>query len=183
MALEAYAIYCGMVETPRDLHLCGSGPMEPELRRIVAAHGLETRVKFRGFVQTEEVCRTLANTLSLLLPSTEEQFGNVVIEAQAMGLPVILSDQCGARDQLVRAGVNGFIIEPDNPNGMAFFMKMLSQDEALWRDMSLKTAKYAKLGDVVHFRGCCYQPHREIYTVGKACARKSLESTNQDQLP
>ena len=100
---------------------------------------------------TDGVARILATTLALILPSVEEQFGNVVIEAQAMGLPVILSDVCGARDHLIRTGVNGFVIEPDNPLGLSFFMTMLSEDEELWRRMATAAAEGADKGDVRQF--------------------------------
>lgn len=151
MALHAYALYRAMVASPRPLHLCGSGPLEPDLRDKVVELGLGDSVVFHGFLQTEGVCRVLANTLALLLPSLEEQFGNVVIEAQAMGLPVILSNNCGACDMLVRSGVNGFVIEPDNPDGMAFFMSLLCADEGLWRKMCLATKRFVAQGDVRRF--------------------------------
>lgn len=68
-----------------------------------------------------------------------------------MGLPVVLSDVCGARDNLVRSGKNGFIVEPDNPEGMAFFMKLLGTDEALWTRFSQEASRSAELGDVRQF--------------------------------
>ena len=135
-ALDAYAMYAQEAETPRPLHICGSGPLEPELKAQAAALGVEQLLSFRGYLQTAEVCATLGDTLALILPSVEEQFGNVIIEAQAMGLPVIVSDNVGARDNLVRSGVNGFVVEPSNAAGFAFFMKLLSTDEKLWRRMS-----------------------------------------------
>jgi L-malate glycosyltransferase len=151
MAIDAYALYCAAAAMPRPLHLCGSGTQEQALREKVRALGLEDKVVFRGFLQSDGVAAVLGDTLALLLPSIEEQFGNVVIEAQAMGLPVILSDNCGARDNLVRTGVNGFVIEPDNPQGLAFFMRLLSDDEALWTRMSLSAGGYADKGDVARF--------------------------------
>ena len=151
MALDAYKLYREMSADPRPLHLCGSGTLEKELRDKVKAHGLGESVIFRGFLQTDGIARTLGTTLALILPSIEEQFGNVVIEAQAVGLPVILSEVCGARDNLVRNGVNGFVVEPDNPAGLAFFMNMLSSDENLWRKQSAKAGEYAELGDVSQF--------------------------------
>ncbi len=93
----------------------------------------------------------LGKTLALLLVSAQEQFGNVVIEAQALGAPVIVSDNCGARDMLVRNGVNGFVVEPDNPAGLAYFMGLLDRDEALWRRMALASEPFAALGDAAHF--------------------------------
>ncbi|MCE7030847.1 glycosyltransferase family 4 protein [Jiella avicenniae] len=151
MALEGYALYRREAENPRPLHLCGSGPLEEALREQVQSLGLTDHVVFRGFLQTDGIAQVLGDTLTLLLPSVEEQFGNVVIEAQAMGLPVILSDNCGARDNLVRSGVNGFVIEPDSPQGLAFFMRLLDRDESLWRRMSLAASASAERGDAARF--------------------------------
>jgi hypothetical protein len=64
---------------------------------------------------------------------------------------VILSDRCGARDRLVRTGVNGFVIESDNPSGMAYFMNLLGEDEALWRRMALAAQESAAWGDTARF--------------------------------
>jgi len=68
-----------------------------------------------------------------------------------MGVPVILSDNCGARDLLVRTGVNGFVVEPDNPKGMSLFMQMLAESEELWREMSAAAASYSSRGDASRF--------------------------------
>lgn len=151
MALEAYGLYRRTASNPRPLHLCGSGPLEKELREKAEALQIADHVVFHGFLQTDGIAKMLARTLALLLPSTEEQFGNVVIEAQAMGLPVLLSDVCGARDNLVRNAVNGFVFEPDNPVGLAFFMKVLSEDRRFWSAQALEARGFAKLGDVEQF--------------------------------
>lgn len=151
MAIDAYSHYINLDPMPRELHICGSGPLEDELRAKVKDLNLESNIFFHGFVQTEQVAKFLGTTLSLILPSIEEQFGNVVIEAQAMGLPVLLSDVCGARDRLVRTGVNGFVFETDNPEGLAWFMSLLSKDHALWHRMSLSSLEYAEKGDVAAF--------------------------------
>ena len=149
--LSAYALYREIVHNPRPLHLCGSGPEEASLRREAAGLGLSDYVIFRGWLQDYQVSHTLGHTLALLLPSIEEQFGNVVIEAQALGLPVILSDNCGARDLLVRSAVNGFVVEPDNPRGLAYFMSLLCEDETLWRRMCDEASTAAPKGDVQRF--------------------------------
>ena len=151
MALEAFSIFARSAQSNRRLDLCGSGELEMQLREKVQSLGLTDRVIFHGFVQSDGVARVLAKSLALLLPSVEEQFGNVVIEAQAMGLPVILSDNCGARDLLVRSGVNGFVIEPDNPEGMAYFMGLMDRDRSLWERMCRAAAAAAPKGDVARF--------------------------------
>ena len=130
----------------------------------MAAAGLSERVVFHGFEQIEVVAQRMARALALLAPSTEEQFGLVVAEAQAVGLPVIVSTACGARDELVRAGVNGFIVEPRNAAGMAFFMQQLSRDEALWRRFRSATEPFAEAAGVTRF----------VSSVGRLTAREQV---------
>jgi glycosyltransferase involved in cell wall biosynthesis len=152
LALDAYKLYVSQHDAnPRKLVICGSGPLEAELRGQVKALSLESLVTFRGSVPSEEVSRILASTLALILPSTEEQFGQVIPEALAMGAPVLVSEACGARDQLVRNGINGFVFEPDNCEGLAWFMSKLSQDEGLWQRMSGATEQFVSLSDVERF--------------------------------
>jgi glycosyltransferase involved in cell wall biosynthesis len=79
------------------LRFIGSGPDEPELRRLVAQHGMADRVEFRAAVPTDAVPATLAEVDALAVPSLTqanwmEQFGRVLIEAMACGTPVVGSD-------------------------------------------------------------------------------------------
>lgn len=151
LALEAYREYRSAARIHRKLYICGSGELESNLRELARKLDIADDVVFTGFIQAAEIAQRLATTVALLLPSIEEQFGNVVIEAQALHLPVILSENCGARDLLIRSGVNGFVIEPDNVAGLAFFMQLLSDDEDLWRRMCLAAATSVRHGDVKGF--------------------------------
>lgn len=152
MLLRAYALYRATAwPAPRALHLLGDGPEEANLRGLVAALGLEDAVTFHGFVQSPQVSLQMRAGLALFLPSLEEQFGNVVPEAQALGLPVIVSDNTGARDHLIRSGRNGFVIEPDNAEGLAWMMGQLASDEALWQRLRAGAFATAPRGDVARF--------------------------------
>lgn len=151
IALKAYAIYKSNNKIIRPLYICGSGPLEEALKDKVKELNIEDNVFFTGFVQTEQISQYLGTSIVLILPSVEEQFGNVVIEAQALGLPVLLSDVCGARDNLVRTGINGFIFEPDNPHGLALFMTLINDDKELWKNMCKAAKKSALKGDVIQF--------------------------------
>ena len=172
LALEAYRIYQKAAEVPRKLYICGSGELENELKELVRSFDLEKHVLFTGFIQTKLVAKRLSSTLALILPSTEEQFGNVVVEAQALHVPVILSENCGARDLLVRSGVNGFVFEPDNAIGLAFFMQLLSDNEALWRRMCRAAVHTAWRGDV---RGFVSSVSRQLGKRSSRLARRSEE--------
>jgi glycosyltransferase involved in cell wall biosynthesis len=150
-ALAAYAEYRRLtVSKPHELHICGSGELEDELRAVVKRLGVEG-VVFRGFVQSPEVAHALASTLALILPSVEDQWGLVINEALAMGVPILCSLNVGARDLLVRVGVNGFLFEPDNPAGLAYFMCRLTDDENEWRRLAEGSIQLAPLADTRNF--------------------------------
>ena len=156
LALEAYALYKAAGGT-RRLHLCGNGPLEADLRAQAERLGITEDVVFHGFIQSEEISARLARSLALILPSIEEQFGNVVIEAQAFGLPVMLSHACGAADMMVRSWQNGFIFETDNAVGLARFMGLIDRDEALWRELSEGALASAPRCDVDAFAAAVSQ--------------------------
>lgn len=151
MLLSAYALYRSAVPAPRQLDIYGSGPLLADLQGQARQLGVSDLVQFKGFVQTDGIAAALARSLALLLPSSEEQFGNVIIEAQAVGLPAVISDVAGARDHLVRSGVNGFVVEPDNPEGLAYFMQVLSEQPEVWSRLSKAASTSAVCGDVARF--------------------------------
>ena len=151
MALDAYGRYARAAwGKARPLHICGSGPLEPELRQKAIELGL-LKVTFHGFVQAPEVARILASTLALILPSTEEQWGLVINEALALGLPILCSSNVGARDLLVRTAVNGFVFEPDNVEGLARLMQRMAEDEGCWRRLAVASQRLSALADTHNF--------------------------------
>ncbi|RYG88867.1 MAG: glycosyltransferase [Alphaproteobacteria bacterium] len=150
LAIRAFAL-ARAAGLSRNLVVCGSGPLLESLQTLCQDLGVAAAVEFRGFVQTAGVSAALSSTLALVLPSTEEQFGVVIAEAVALGVPVLASENCGARDTLVRSGVNGFVFEPDNADGLARMMLMLDRDEALWRELSLNSARFAAAADTPIF--------------------------------
>jgi glycosyltransferase involved in cell wall biosynthesis len=150
-ALAAYARYREIAgANPRELHICGSGPLEAELKDLVARQRI-AGVRFLGFIQEDGIARTLASSLALLLPSVEEPFGLVVNEALAVGVPAIVSTNCGARDLLVRNGVNGFVVEPDNLEGLAQVMARLDREPEEWARLAQNTRRFWGVADTTAF--------------------------------
>ena len=128
MVMEAFAAFCAQNGNAIDLVIVGEGPEEQALRGLADRLGISDRVKFMGVVRNEEIASLIARSIALLLMSSSEQWGLVVNEAIACGVPVIVSDAVGARDALVRNFVNGFVVEGDNPEGL---VRALS---AVWRE-------------------------------------------------
>ena len=145
--IEAFGRYCrANPHSRRQLVLAGGGALEAELRRSAERVGAADRVRFHGFVGEAEVAMLLSQALGLFLISTEEQWGLVVNEALAFGVPVVVSPAVGARDNLVRTEVNGFLVEPDNPVGLAAIMARLN-DRPTWERLSAGTEHFAALAD------------------------------------
>jgi 1,2-diacylglycerol 3-alpha-glucosyltransferase len=132
--LEAYARYRQAAGRGAwSLVLVGSGPQELVLR----AQAEELRdVVFVGFQQGDAVPAYYGLASCLVLPSVSETWGLVVNEAMAAGLPVLVSQRCGCVPELVRPGVNGYVCDPLDTDGMARFLGVMSSETADARRMS-----------------------------------------------
>jgi glycosyltransferase involved in cell wall biosynthesis len=151
LLLSAYERYAASTKMPRRLVLCGYGPLESQIQAIIGNSELLIKnVEIKGYVDSDGVKDVLRTSLALMLPSMGEQFGIVVTESLACGVPVILSENCGATD-LIKSGVNGFKHEPDNSEGLAFYMQLLASDEDLWKQMSAAAPPSATVADVHQF--------------------------------
>ena len=139
--LAAYASYVdGAGAEAWDLVLSGSGPLEASLRAQVAALGLSARVTFAGFLQYADLPAAYARAGALVLPSWSDQWGLVVNEAMAAGLPVIVSHGCGCTPELVRAGENGLTFDPGAPAALTACLRQLAQlDATQWRAMGRRS--------------------------------------------
>ncbi|MES2467244.1 MAG: glycosyltransferase family 4 protein [Verrucomicrobiota bacterium] len=83
-------------------------------------------VFFPGFRQIDELPRFYAHAGGFVHASTTEQWGLVVNEAMAAGLPVIVSDRVGCARDLVKHGVNGFTFDPLDVNALAAHLRTVA---------------------------------------------------------
>jgi glycosyltransferase involved in cell wall biosynthesis/predicted metal-dependent phosphoesterase TrpH len=90
------------------LVLAGGGPEQERLRERVGAHAT-----FLGWLQGTELARAYASADVFLFPSATDTFGQVILEAQASGLPV-LAVGMGGPLALVQDGVTGLLREQDS---------------------------------------------------------------------
>ena len=99
-----------------------------ELERLVREFGLSDRVLFTG--HRRDMPGVLEAIDVLVHPATREPFGRVVVEAMAVGRPVVAADACGPAE-IVRNGEDGFLTPPDDAGAMAQAVLSLAQDRAL----------------------------------------------------
>ncbi len=109
------------------LLICGTGPLEKNLKRKVQSLKLEDRVVFGGFVTHDDLPKYLAASDIFIRPSRSEGMGNSFIEAMAAGLPVIATPVGGIPDFL-KDGETGLFCEVDNPKSVAQKVEKLIKD-------------------------------------------------------
>ena len=97
-----------------NLVLLGDGPFKPGLQKLIAELGLGNCVYLPGFKQYADLPAYYALAGAFVHASTTEQWGLVVNEAMASGLPVLVSNRSGCAADLVLPGVNGFQFDPGN---------------------------------------------------------------------
>jgi 1,2-diacylglycerol 3-alpha-glucosyltransferase len=107
----------GEDKTPWDLVLLGDGPLKTDLFRLISDLRLRDHVHLPGFRPYDELPVYYACANAFVHASAVEQWGLVVNEAIASGLPVIVSDRCGCAPELVNG--NGFTFDPTNENELA----------------------------------------------------------------
>jgi glycosyltransferase involved in cell wall biosynthesis len=75
---------------------------KPEIEALSASHGVSDRVTFTGPVYGDDKAALLQNATVLILPSYSENFGNVVLEAMAVGCPVVVTPEVGVADIILK---------------------------------------------------------------------------------
>ena len=132
--IRAYAAYRQKSEAsgnpPWDVVLLGDGPLREALNSQLSTLNLHRHVRLPGFKQYDELPVYYALAKAFVHASTTEQWGLVVNEAIASGLPVIVSSRCGCVPELVQG--NGFTFEPTDEHELGsrlLQMASLSDDE------------------------------------------------------
>jgi len=107
---------------PAKLFMVGQGPYAEALAPTMP------NAIFTGHLTGEMLATAYASADIFVFPSTTDTFGNVIIEAQASGLPVIVSDLGGPKE-LVENSVNGFITKAHDADDLARAVTILAADE------------------------------------------------------
>ena len=128
--LQAYAQYRGAHgPKPWKLVLLGDGELRPQLTDLRRALTLDGDVLMPGFKQYDELPAYYGLARAFIHASTTEQWGLVVNEAMASGLPVLVSNRCGCAPDLVREERNGFTFDPYDVDALAGHMLKMAGGE------------------------------------------------------
>jgi hypothetical protein len=127
-----------------------------QVREQVRAAGLEAVVRFRGF--RPDVSDFLDDADVCLVPSRQEPFGNVAVEAMLAGRPVVASRVQGLTE-IIRHMENGLLVTPDDPSALASALKLLVDDEELAQRLATSARYEAQERFSVHRYNTSLQSH------------------------
>lgn len=120
-----------------ELVIVGDGPYREEMTLALS----DTSALFTGYLEGEDLAAVYASSDVFVFPSTTDTFGNVVLEAQASGLPVIVTDQGGPQENVL-PDETGFVVAADDAETLAGTMAMLARDAGLRNRMGAAARTY-----------------------------------------
>jgi len=121
----------------------GDGPMRSELEAI-CPDGV-----FLGALSQDRVAVAMASSDVVLCPSASDTHGDVVLQAQAAGVPVVVSDVGGPQQQML-PGVTGFVCRAGDPTAFVTALVTLIRRPDGRRAMGLEASRYAHTRDWPH---------------------------------
>lgn len=126
LAIEAIA----SERMPQDirLHIIGVGPCETELRTLAEARGITNRVHILGF--RRNVFDYLAHCNVLLMPSQHEGLPYTLLEAMALGIPIVAA-RVGGLAEVIQDGSTGLLVPPQDSAALTRAILRLYEDPAL----------------------------------------------------
>jgi len=122
--------------------MVGDGPAKGYLESL--AEG--ANIRFTGYLTGRDLVDAYGRAGLGVFSSENDTFGRVVLEAQAAGIPVIVTDKGGPKE-FIRPGETGFIVPANNIDALARAMECYIGNIPLLRDMGNKAAAYADLFD------------------------------------
>lgn len=133
----AYEKYRSTVTSPWGLTCVGNGELKP---LIAGCHGVEVL----GYLPQKDIVKLCARAGVFILPSRHDQWGVVVHEFAAAGLPLLLSQNVGAKEVFFIEGYNGFSYPSDSVDALAAAMgRMAAKSDSELFQMGLNSRKLA----------------------------------------
>lgn len=127
---KAYALLCARSEQAPQLVLAGHGELPEAARSALASLGARGRVEVIGGPSREALLGLYQDAACLALPSDEEGFGMVIVEAMACGAPVVAT-RCGGPEEIISDGEDGFLVPCDDAEQLAQRLGLLCADHRL----------------------------------------------------
>jgi glycosyltransferase involved in cell wall biosynthesis len=132
-------VFKSLVQSQQNISLIivGDGPYLKEMRQELRG----TPTVFTGYLQGEELPAIYASCDLFVFPSTTDTFGNVVLEAQACGLPVIVTDSGGPQENLI-VGKTGVVVPASDGDALFVAIQGLLTNPNRLKSMAREARQY-----------------------------------------
>jgi glycosyltransferase involved in cell wall biosynthesis len=134
-------VFRALVQTDCNavLFVVGDGPYREEMEQALKG----TPSVFMGYVEGEALAEVYASCDLFVFPSITDTFGNVVLEAQASGLPVIVTD-CGGPQENIVPGKTGLIVEGNSEKSLLEGIQTLLSDLQRLKEMGKAARRHVE---------------------------------------
>ncbi len=126
-----------------ELKIIGDGKQSDYLKMLTKKLGLEDRVKYKGIVENDEAKRIIAKSDYLILPSRWDGWGAVVNEALNNGVPVLISNRCGAKS-IILENETGVVFNCGSIYSLKEKLEMILTESSCIPKKSIKIKKIAE---------------------------------------
>lgn len=127
------------------LDIGGDGEQRPRLETLATELGVAERVRFLGALHRDQVIKAIASADAFVLASRYETFGVVVIEALALGKPVIAT-RCGGPESIIREQ-DGVLVPADDVEGLANAMQRLQAEHNQYDAKTIRAGCIARYSE------------------------------------
>jgi glycosyltransferase involved in cell wall biosynthesis len=141
-----------------EIIFLGAGPLMEDVKAYAEKLGLNEQIMFKGKV--EKVEDYLEDSDIYLHSATYEPLGLVLLEAMAVGLPVITLDGKGNRD-LIEEGKNGYMIYDQDPEKFAQKIIFLVKNKSKYAEISSYCKQYAEKYDIKEYVNKLYLLYKD----------------------
>ncbi len=107
------------VKADWNLHIAGNGPERESLQRTAEEYGIGDRITWCGFTEGDALLREYSEASLFVLPTREDCYGLVLLEARASGVPIVSSKYADGAYDIITDGYNGRIADPFNEEEFA----------------------------------------------------------------
>jgi glycosyltransferase involved in cell wall biosynthesis len=126
-----------------EIRIVGDGPEAHRLKSICRNRGLQETVRWLGNISRDELAAEYNRCHIFCLPSVQEAFGIVFLEAMASGKPIVAA-RAGATPEVVQHGI---LAEPDNEESLAEAVERLYSDPSLRTALAAEGARFVEQFD------------------------------------
>ncbi|MGB3536193.1 MAG: glycosyltransferase family 4 protein [Microcoleaceae cyanobacterium] len=120
------------------LQIIGDGEQRPELEQWTKTQGLQQSVQWLGWVNYNQLGDYFRNADVFVLPTYEDTWGMVTLEAMLFGKAILCSEGAGSAE-LVQTGKNGYVFDPNQPQHLADLMLKFIEKPHLSQEMGEKS--------------------------------------------